>query len=76
MCLICPDIEEARPIVDTGSATVDTLAEDWNLCVLFWLETYPVARIMSSSLTGRQITAVIDSNLAHPISLTLDPSEG
>ncbi|KAL4217508.1 Low-density lipoprotein receptor-related protein 1B [Mactra antiquata] len=69
-------LRDVRPIVKTGIASVETIAVDWHLRVLFWTEIMPEPRIRTSSLSGRQITTVLSEGLRNPISLTLDPLEG
>lgn len=74
--LIADSLRNVRPIIDTQSATVESLAVDWYLKVLFWTETLPIARLRASSLSGRKITTVLAQDIGHPISLTIDSTEG
>lgn len=68
-------MEDIRPIVSVESS-VESIAVDWNLRILFWLESYPRARLRTSSLSGRRVTTLLSSNLYSPISLTIDSTEG
>lgn len=67
---------DIRPIIDTGSASVESIVVDWNLRVLFWTESVPTPRLRTSSLSGRRVTTLLSQDMKHPISLTIDPTAG
>ncbi|XP_052812410.1 low-density lipoprotein receptor 1-like [Mya arenaria] len=68
-------LRNIRSILDLKSATVDSVAVDWRLGVLFWLESFPLAQLRTASLSGRGATTLLQ-NMQHPLSLTMDPIEG
>ena len=70
-----PAVEDVRPIVSVDSS-VASIAVDYNLRVLFWLESYPKARLRTSSLSGRGVTTLSSRDFFQPISLTIDSTEG
>ncbi|XP_045178512.2 low-density lipoprotein receptor-related protein 2-like [Mercenaria mercenaria] len=74
--LVVESLRNIRPIIDTGSASVESIAVDWNLRVLFWTESVPVARLRTSSLSGRMVTTLLSDDMKYPISLSIDPLEG
>lgn len=74
--MVVESLRDIRPIIDTGSASVESIAVDWNLRVLFWTESVPEARLRTSSLSGRMVTTLLSHDMKYPISLSIDPLEG
>ncbi|KAH3747628.1 hypothetical protein DPMN_182056, partial [Dreissena polymorpha] len=68
-------LRNVRTVVDIGFSSVDSIAVDWNLGLLFWLESYPRPRLQAASLSGRQETTLL-SDLQNPICLVQDPKHG